>query len=142
MAAGAQRRNPTLCSGLVHNGTFQRINTHTNQSSLHWNKERHFPHPCQILCFLPPAVSTIDVFKKRPRFFFFLIMRKVFVLISSEKNNREVNPFFVKFRAELSGVFWMFLNEKAYAGKFLAIHTVAIVTVTLVAERNLEVEME
>lgn len=36
----------------------------------------------------------------------------------------------------------MILNEKAYARKFLAIHTVAIVTVTLVAERNLEVEME
>lgn len=36
----------------------------------------------------------------------------------------------------------MILNEKASAGKFLAIHTVAIVTVTLVAERNLEVEME
>lgn len=36
----------------------------------------------------------------------------------------------------------MILNEKAYAGKFLAIHTVATVTVTLVAGRNLEVEME
>lgn len=36
----------------------------------------------------------------------------------------------------------MILNEKAYAGKFLAIHTVAIVTVILVAERNLEVETE
>lgn len=36
----------------------------------------------------------------------------------------------------------MILNEKAYAGKFLAIHTAATVTVTLVAGRNLEVEME
>lgn len=36
----------------------------------------------------------------------------------------------------------MVLNEKAHAGKFLPLHTVATVSVTLTAERYLEVEKE
>lgn len=76
-------RKSMPCSVHAYNVRFQRLNAQKNKTSFHWNKERHFPYPCQILSFLPPAVSTIDVFKKRLRLFF--IMRKVFVLISSEK---------------------------------------------------------